>query len=554
MSRAPGSLRGARRCAVWSLVALLLAGCFFGGTSKTNADGDQSLESADLHPAAVASVRSGGTLTLSADEFPTSFNPWQVDGARSGAAKILAPASGSGVRVTGDGDWETDPDYVTSIEVTKTDPLTVSVELNPAAVWQDGTAITSADMVAFAKAMRGEAYAASAHPAFADVKSVKADGDFAYRVVFARPNADWPAVVYPGLPRSVASTAKTFNALMADTAVPSNGPFMVEDIDRATGTVTLVRNPRWWGRQPKLTSIVWRIADPEVLATAYLADELDAVDVTPEIEAEIADHGERRAAAGNQWSHLTLNGGRGPLADVKVRRAVQLAVDRAALAADTGTRYGVTTSVMDGVVYLPDQSGHRDRDVARDLDAARELLVEAGFEQSGELMVRDGEPLTLTLPVPETMASNLRRAELVKSDLAEVGITVQITTVPDDDYVSTVVVPLDFDLVTFLWRGSAFPLSAARQLFTPIDSSRNFTGKASKQTAAAFAAAVEELSAAGRADAVAELEQVVGQQASVVPLAVVPQVMMVDPQVVNFGPTTFADLDWTTVGFSEKDD
>ena len=43
-------------------------------------------------------------------------------------------------------------------------------------------------------------------------------------------------------------------------------------------------------------------------------------------------------AGGARWSHLTLNGGRGPLKDVDVRRAVAAAIDREALASDAGRR------------------------------------------------------------------------------------------------------------------------------------------------------------------------------------------------------------------------
>ncbi len=116
--------------------------------------------------------------------------------------------------------------------------------------------------------------------------------------------------------------------------MPSNGPFVVASVNEKTGTITEKRNPRWWGSKPRLEQVVWRIADPTVQAKAFAADELDAVSVDATTYEDVADSGTVQRAGGGTWTHLTLNGGRGPLKDVKVRRAVSAAIDRDALAAE----------------------------------------------------------------------------------------------------------------------------------------------------------------------------------------------------------------------------
>ena len=75
-------------------------------------------------------------------------------------------------------------------------------------------------------------------------------------------------------------------------------------------------------------------------------------------------------------------------------------------------------------------------------------------------MARKGKPLTLTMPVPADTPANSRRAALIAEDLKKVGIVVKVRNVPADDFFSQFVIPLDFDLVTFVWRGSAFPIGA----------------------------------------------------------------------------------------------
>ena len=117
---------------------------------------------------------------------------------------------------------------------------------------------------------------------------------------------------------------------------------MVTSIDAATGTVTEKPNPRWWGTKPKLSSIVWRIAAPEIQAKAYAADELDAINVDATTYASARKHGMIQKAAGTEWSQLTLNGARGPLKDANVRRAVAHAIDRNKIADTVAGAFGST--------------------------------------------------------------------------------------------------------------------------------------------------------------------------------------------------------------------
>lgn len=553
--KTPGpASRGARRLAVGALVGVLLAGCFGGGDTEPAASkpsADPSLTMADVDSAEPYEVGDGGTLRLGVSSFPATFNPVHAKGVASTAPQILAPTLGSAVRVLEDGSWEVDPDYATRVEVTDKDPLTVRVELNSDAVWQGGSPITSADMVSFVDAMQDDDYAAAPPPVFELVDSVEPDGRFAYDVVFDEPTADWPAAVYPTLPKAYTKSVATFNKGLTAKAPSANGPFLVSSIERRTGTVTLERNPRWWGRQPKLDSIVWRIGEDDVLAAAHLAGELEAAPVTPDNRADLAK-ADLRASRGSEWSHLTINGGSGPLADPDVRRAVMLAVDAQGIVDDTSKRYGVPAQAMDSVVLLPGQVGDRRAEpIVRDLAKASRLLARAGWKRDGDTgpVQRKGKPLILTLPVPDTRSGVAQRAASIAEDLAEVGVRVKVTEVPGATFFEKVVIPLDFDLTTFTWGVEPFDLGDTKRLFSPIDSPMNFTGKASKAIAKAFDSAISELDEERRADAIVKIDAVARSQASIMPLAVIPAVMAVDPRVRNYGPTALAGIDWTVVGF-----
>jgi peptide/nickel transport system substrate-binding protein len=505
-----------------------------------------------------ADVSQGGTLRLAASAMPANFNPLQSDAADSDAAEILAPTMGGAVRITADGGWQVDPDYATSVEVTTDDPLTVEVKLNPAAVWQGGTSITAADMIAFWKAQNGsdDAYEVASTAGYDAISSVEqGDDKFSYAVTFARPTAEWPAYVYPRLPANVSASPKLFNEAFRSRAISSNGPFIVSAIDADAGKIVQKPNPRWWGAKPRLDQITWNVGDPELQAKAYVNDELDAVDLQATTYREARSAGTIQRSAGVEWSQVTLNGGRGPLRDPKVRQAVARAIDRRPIAATAARALGAPAAPLGSLLLVPGQKGYRDSSapIGYDPGKTERLLTAAGYAKGADgMFAKDGTPLELTLPVPEGTPPNKARATAIAGDLRKVGIAVTLRPVPAATFFDDVVIPLDFDLVTFVRRASPFPLTAAKPNFFPLDSAQNYTGVATPRLGTGFDTVLGTLDDELRLKRVAKLDEWLFDDASVVPLAVTPVVMSVRKGLVNYGAAQFEQPDWTTVGFVKK--
>ncbi|MET0446938.1 MAG: ABC transporter family substrate-binding protein, partial [Aeromicrobium sp.] len=490
-----------------------------------------------------------------ASTLPANFNPLQADSASSDVTEILGPTTGSAVRITADGGWEVDPDYARSVEVTDRDPLTVEVKLNPEAVWQGGTSITAEDMVAFWKAQNGsdDDFEVISTDGYDDISSVEpGDDEFEYTVTFSRPTAEWPLYVYPRLASNVSSSPKLFNQAFRSRAISSNGPFVVTSIDAEKGVITQERNPRWWGEAPRLEKITWNIADPELQAEAYVNDELDAVDLEAATYATARTTGTVQRAAGTEWSQVTLNGGRGPLADLDVRRAVAHAINRAPIATSTAKALGAPPAPLGSVLLVPGQAGYQDSSasIAYDPAQAEQLLVDAGYVKGADgMFAKDGTPLELTMPVPEGTPASTARATSIAKDLRAVGIAVNLRSVPADTFFDQVVIPLDFDLVTFIRRASPFPLTPAKPLFFPLDSPQNYTGIGTARFGTGFDTVLGTLADKLRLERVAKLDEWIFEDVPVVPLAVTPTVMAVAKGLVNYGASQFEQPEWTTVGF-----
>ncbi|WP_116090198.1 ABC transporter substrate-binding protein [Sphingomonas crusticola] len=198
------------------------------------------------------------------------------------------------------------------------------------------------------------------------------------------------------------------------------GPFLYRDWSRGD-RLTLVRNDAYWGAKPSLARVEFRfLSDP---AAAYAAVKTHAVDLFPDYPAPEnlaqlrADPSLRVTTAPSEGEViLALNNAKGPLRDLRVRRAIAYALDRTAII--DGAMFGYGQPI--GSHFPPqnpdyvDLTGRYPHNIAK----ARALLVRAGYPH--------GLSLTLKLPPP---AYARRSGEIVAAQLAAVGIRATIVPV-----------------------------------------------------------------------------------------------------------------------------
>ena len=545
--------------------SVVLSGCSLLSSNDdkpaaTTSAADPTLKNTSWQVAGRDKVAQGGTLRLGTTAIPRNFNPQHPDAVNTDAARILAPTVGGAVRITPDGGWEVDHDYAESIKVADTDPLKIAVRLNPRAVWQGGTSITAADMKAYWKALNGsdDDYEVASTEGYDDIESVEqGKTKFDYTVTFKRPNAEWPLYVYPRLAANVSASATMFNTGFRTRAISSNGPFVVSSIDTRKGTITEKPNPRWWGQKPKLSTITFQVASPDVLAKAFAADGLDAVDLEADTykTAQSAKDSSIQHASGIEWSQVTLNAGRGPLKDPDVRRAVAHAINRDAVAKQAASGLDAPATPLGSVMLVPGQPGYVDSSatIDHDPDKADSLLTKAGWKKGSDgVRTRKGKRLTMVMPVPANTPANRRRAAQIAQDLGKVGIAVQVRSVPAARFFNQFVIPLDFDIVTFVRRGSPFPIGSAEAMFYPVDSPQNYTGVSEDRFGKGWDITTGTLDDKLRFRRVAKLDEWVFANPTVVPLAVTPIAVAVRKGLVNYGAAQFEQPDWTVVGFTKQ--
>lgn len=163
-----------------------------------------------------------------------------------------------------------------------------------------------------------------------------------------------------------------------------------------------------------------------------------------------------------------IDGSRNPLADVRVRRAIALVVDRhvmveRGLEGLAGPAWQLAQPGMEG--YLSD----RPHPMRTDIAEARNLLIEAGYS--------DGVTLDLLMPVTR-ITDRPRVADTLSGMLRTIGINLTVTSV-DATFVRPRVAAGDFSLMFSglgLTAGSAMEGYASVAGATEIDSTTNPSG------------------------------------------------------------------------------
>lgn len=547
--------------ALLSAAALAIAGCAPGNTAapSANPEDQNSLPSTAWVRADAADVKDGGTLTLAVDSMPVNWNNFQIDGNEVNTNNIVAAMQGGPIRIGEDGKPVVDQNYASSVELTSTDPQKVEIKLNPDAKWEDGTPITVADYQATWKANNGSnpAYVVISTTGWDQISSVEQGTDqFDVVITFSSVFADWQSLFGQVLPASVANDPNTFNTGYLTKALPSSGPFKLASFDSTAGVATLDHNPNWWGPKPKLDTVVFRAVSQSQQGTSFSNGEIDALNISSNADlyqtAQKVPGAEIQASNGLTWTHITMRASNGPLADVNVRKAIASIVNRGQIANNANSPVGVPAITQGSYIFMPGQDGYTDDSLPYDVDAGTKYLEAAGYTKDGDSWKKDGTALSFTVTVPADTTTNIQRAEQIQADLAEVGIPVELVSVPVGSYFSDYIIKGDFEMVTFSWQGTAYPISSTRSLFTPVDSAQNYTGIADPRLDALWAKANAELDPDARLQTAQEIDKVLWESVPIIPIAPLPNVYAVKQGLVNWGATQFETIDWTIVGFANS--
>lgn len=225
----------------------------------------------------------------------------------------------------------------------------------------------------------------------------------------------------------------------------SIGPFTLSSYELGR-SIVLSKNPHYYGKRGNIDQIRLGLVNDDATALKlYEVDQLDFLPKLPPLERKrLKSHADFKAWPELRTIHLRLNSAGGPMANVNVRRAVAMAIDRKKLTKIFEGEFQPATSfVPPGLLGYGKQGG-----VPFNPERAKAMLKNAGLDPS-KLPPLD----LLTVAFDDLVIL----AQFVQDELKRnLGLTVRIHILEPKRYYSPLLTHSDYAMQINLWSAD-FP-------------------------------------------------------------------------------------------------
>ena len=288
--------------------------------------------------------------------------------------------------------------------------------------FQDGSEFSAEDVVATFERMADPDIAAT-EAATIESWAVEALDDQTIRIVLPEPDATLLDVLASSTGFFIVSKGDVDDGFDFQTDANGTGPFTLESFEPQT-RVTLVKNPEYWKEDlPYLDRIVMTpYTDDAARVASIRSGTTDFIEIVPFQDWDgLENEGFELHDSVSAYNFVRLNVGKPPLDDRRVRQALNYVIDREEVSslAFGGTAVPITGSLLppDNPFYHDELDGY----YSPDLDRARDLLREAGFESPSALPAFSMK--VLNLPVHDDPG------QVIAQQLRDFGLTINYNSV-----------------------------------------------------------------------------------------------------------------------------
>lgn len=451
----------------------------------------------------------GGELRVLLPSEPRGLDP---NAARDEIAQLLAPNLYSTL-LTLDADGRLLPDLAESWE-TADGGRTYAFHLRGGVRWHDGEPFTAEDVRFTLERLKSQP--SLSYEAVRRVVRIDTPDPRTVVLHLAEPWAPFlTALAWGGtyiLPRHLAGPGGRLPDL--DARPVGTGPFRFRGWARGD-RIELEASRRFHRPGPFLDRVVYRFApDNRRAAALLLRGEVDYLltRVSPDLVPVLQRSAAVRIVTSPTYSRLycAFNLRRPPFGDVRVREAINRAIDRGEVVRRAQLGYGVPAFGF----YTPYVSWAYNGDAhvpPFDLERARRLLDQAG-------LVPDGRGIRATLElVAPPLSPAAEASELLREQLRAVGLDVRLTKPAFAEWLDRVVRRQDFDLTVMAGSHGPDPENLSFR-FGSASPTQAF-GYASPELDAALSEGARTLDLARRARAYFRAQEILARDLPIAPLA-----------------------------------
>jgi peptide/nickel transport system substrate-binding protein len=399
----------------------------------------------------------GGSLVLGAEQFPDCLNP--VDSCANASwlgwavTQHILPKA---MTISTQGTFEATPLLTEAPTLdnggVKENPFRITYKINPNAVWDDGTPITSKDFE-FTWQAHVKTEGSLFTVGYDKIASVDTSDPKTAVVTYKEVFADWPdnfggntdyvlkAAAFPNGPNLKGTVQQN---------IPfSGGPWKLETYNK--NEIVLVPNDRYWGPKPKLEKVTFvprEESNTEI--TSLLSGEIAAIYPQPNVEMPrrlSTSKVKYVVGGGTTYEGLWLNLEKPPLNNKAVREALFWATDRKAVVDTIIKPINADAEILNCAGWVPTVGKWCDNSDFADFDAynpskAKQILESDGWKLGGDgIYAKGGQRLSLVF---STTTGNKGREDtqaLLKEKWKAAGIELVVKNFASPSPIFTDVLP-----------------------------------------------------------------------------------------------------------------
>jgi peptide/nickel transport system substrate-binding protein len=412
-------MRKAARFGLFLVIFLLLTGLLFAAGAKEEKPLNFALSG---NPDTLDPQKTSGTLTF---QTVKSIYDTLAEPDENG---VIVPALAES--------WDVSPDS-----------LTWTFHLRKGVTFHNGDTFTSADVKASFERILAEETASPHKSGMSIVSSIDTPNDMTVVFNLSGSHAPFLAFLASGwgaiLPKSLIGSGHDFDSLPVGT-----GPFKLEEWVRDS-KVVLVKNDDYWMKGlPKLNQIILNIIpETSIQVQGLIAGQIDIVFIIDSDDIAMLESSSDVKLEENLTSLIMvmpMNTSAAPLDDIRVRQAINYAIDKQQI---LDIAYGggepIGTFMDRGNAYYKDFTDL----YPYNPEKAKALLKEAGI----------GDDVELKLYLPQNYALHDKAGEMYQEMLTQVGLNVKIQLIDWSTWISDVYRASKFDLTVIGHTGKLDP-------------------------------------------------------------------------------------------------
>lgn len=487
-----------------------------------------------------------GQLVYGAPFLPTNFNPNTPAGNNYVTREVMARVWPSAFYLNSQYRPVLDSTFLDSAELVSTAPQTIVYQINPHAIWSDGVPISATDFIYNWRAQEGNSarvdvggapFLVNSNLGYSSIKSITGSNNGkTVTVIFRRAFSEWESLFSPLVPAHIGERVGWNSGFVSGSSAleVSGGPYQLASFVSGK-EISLIRNPNYWGRKALIPRLIFENdPNPELYSNQFENGTINLVQ-TPAHDLLYSSISyvvgvKTYLVPSLVTQELIFNLSNSYLSDVKVRRAIALALDRKTIVYDAIGSYQPKAVPVGNHLFpqgVPQYQNNGTQYLTSNPQAAIALLLSDGYYRSSSgAMMKNGFPLTISISVDSSSLQQLLVEELISEELAGVGITVQSDNRSATELYGSVLPKGSFDMAIISETGSPYAaLSAEQYLSHGQGGGLNYSHYSSSVANSLIAQATSQLDPGQSAELYNQLDKVLWKDLPSIPLYSVPNIL-----------------------------